>query len=57
MRGVGLAGGVGVSGGMAVTTGVEVTTGVGTDRENHLSQLDETVVMTTQAKLRTATMS
>jgi hypothetical protein len=46
-----------MAGGLAVTTGGDVTTGGGTDRGNHLSQLDETVVTTTPANPSTAIMS
>ena len=46
-----------VSDGMAVTAGVDVTTGGGTDRGNHLSQLDETVVTTMPANPSTAIRS
>jgi len=62
IRGVMVAGGVGVSGGvvvsdgMAMTRGVVVTDGVRADRGNHLSQLEETVVTSTPANPKTATM-
>jgi len=60
-RGVGMtrgvrSGAVVVSGGVALTSWVGVTMGVGADRGNHLSQLEETVVNTTPASPRTATM-
>ena len=55
--GVTVSGSVVMAGGLTVTPGVDVTTGVGTDRGNHLSQLAETVVRTTPANPRTATMS
>jgi len=55
--GIAVSGDVVVSGGVAVPTGLEVTTGGGTDRGNHLSQLDETVVTTTPANPRRAIRS
>jgi hypothetical protein len=55
--GVAVSDGVVVSGGMAMTKGAGVTMGVGADRGNHLPQLAETVVRTTPANPRIATMS
>ena len=55
--GVVVSDGVGISGGLAVTQGAGVTMGAGADRENHLSQLAVTVVRTTLANPRTATIS
>ena len=52
----GSVGGV-MAGGLPVTTGADVTTGGCTERGNHLSQLDETVVTTTPANPRTAIRS